>query len=151
MGDENYTSLTLEIMARSEAQRKNLSGATEYAEAALRSIESSRAGADGEQLRSSFLATQQDVYAFYTDLLIGMGEHARAFEVNERSRARSLVDMLASSNSVLHEGIAPALLDREGHTRALLSAKGARLLSLGATGGAQAEAKERGSHVGVGV
>jgi hypothetical protein len=59
-----------------------------------------------------------------------LGDTAAAFEAAERSRARSLLDMLADSGANVHEGVDFKLLARERELTTLLNAKGARLLPM---------------------
>ena len=53
-----------------------------------------------------------------------------ALEVNERARARSLLDILTEARANIREGVSPALLDEEQSLRHLLAAKSERRLRL---------------------
>jgi CHAT domain-containing protein/Tfp pilus assembly protein PilF len=130
IGDRSYEALSLETIARAESDGGNLPAARLRMEEALRLTEESRGAANSEQLRASFFATQQDSYAFYVDLLMRLGDTAAALQANERSRARSLLDMLASSGAGIREGVDPKLLARERDLSDRLNAKGSRLLPL---------------------
>src|SRR5260370_640267 len=110
-------------------------------------IEETGKGPNSDQLRASFFATRQDSYGFYIDLLMrmrgtGPGEpfEALALEANERSRARSLLEMLAESGTDIRQGVDPKLLEREREISSLLNAKGTRLLPLIGRNDAQAAA-----------
>lgn len=70
--------------------------------------------------RASFLATVQNVYQVYIDVLMQQhwnepqrGFDALAVAVSERQRARSLLDLLAESRADLRQGVAAALIERE--------------------------------------
>jgi CHAT domain-containing protein len=130
MGDRNAEAVSLELLARAESDRGNLAEARLRTEEALRLIEENRRGTDSQQLRASFFATRQDTHTFYIDLLMRMGHHALALEASERSRTRSLVEMLTESGAQIRQGVDPKLLDREREISNLLNARGARLLPL---------------------
>ena len=130
IGDGTDEALSLETIARAESDRGHLPAARQSMEEALRLTEQNRGGTSNDQLRASFFATRQDSYAFYVDLLMRMGETEAALQANERSRARSLLDMLAASGTDIREGVDPKLLTRERDISDRLNAKGARLLPL---------------------
>ena len=84
-------------------------------------------------------ATRQGGYSFYIDLLMRTGAEALALETSERSRARSLLEMLGASATEIRQGVDPNLLERERDLSNRLNAKGARLLALSATSPQAAE------------
>jgi len=130
MGDRSYEAVSLETIARAESDRGNLAAARQRMHEALRLTEENRGTANSEQLRASFFATRQDSYAFYIDLLMRMGDTEGALQANERSRARSLLDMLAASGADVRAGVDPKLIARQRDISDRLNAKGARLLPL---------------------
>ncbi len=130
IGDRSSEALSLETIARAESGLGNLAAARSPMEEALRLTEENRGATNSEQLRASFFATRQDSYAFYIDLLMRMGDTQAALQANERSRARSLLDMLAASGTDIRQGADPKLLARERDVSDRLNAKGARLLPL---------------------
>lgn len=130
IGDRADEALSLETIARAESDRGHLPAARSRMEEALRLTEENRGATNSDQLRASFFATRQDSYAFYVDLLMRMGDTEAALQANERSRARSLLDMLAASGTDIREGVDSKLLARERDISDRLNAKGARLLPL---------------------
>ena len=130
IGDRTDEALSLETIARAESDRDHLPAARQSMEEALRLTEQNRGATNSDQLRASFFATRQDSYAFYVDLLMRMGDTEAALQANERSRARSLLDMLAASGTDIREGVDPKLLARERDLSDRLNAKGSRLLPL---------------------
>ena len=132
LGDRTLEALALEAIGRAENAAGDLAKARQHLGEALRITESARTGVDSQQLRASFFATRQDAHGTYIDLLMRMGEGALALESSERSRARSLLEMMASSASAIREGADAKLLERERDISNLLNAKGGRLLELNA-------------------
>lgn len=130
IGDRDHEALSLETIARAESDRGHLPAARSRMEEALHLTEENRGATNSEQLRASFFATRQESYAFYIDLLMRLGDTEAALQANERSRARSLLDMLAASGADIRQGVDPKLLDRERDISDRLNAKGARLLPL---------------------
>jgi CHAT domain-containing protein/uncharacterized protein HemY len=129
VGDRSYEAVALEIAARAADAAGNPREARRTIEEALRVTEETRKAADSQQLRASFFATRQDAYEFYVDLLMRTGDAAAALEVHERSRARSLLEMLGDTAMDIREGVDPKLLAREREISALLNGKGTRLLN----------------------
>jgi CHAT domain-containing protein/Tfp pilus assembly protein PilF len=103
----------LQRLARSENNRNHLDKARHYIEEAVRLVESNRSGSASQQLRASYFATNQDLYTLYIDVLMRLGDKAGALHVSERSRSRSLLEMLAESGAGIREGVDAALLERE--------------------------------------
>ena len=130
IGDRDHEALSLETIARAESDRGSLPAARSRVEEALRLTEENRGATNSDQLRASFFATRQESYSFYIDLLMRLGDSEAALQANERSRARSLLDMLAASGTDIREGVDPKLLARERDISDRLNAKGARLLPL---------------------
>ncbi len=124
VGDREVEIATLHGLARIERDQGKLDEAQARIEEALEIVESLRAGVDAESLRASYLAGKQSLYEFYADLLMqrdrhqsGQGYEARALQVVERARARSLLDMLGQSRAEIRRGIAPQLLEQENSVR----------------------------------
>jgi hypothetical protein len=98
-------------------------------ETALKIIESLRTKIASPELRTSYFATVQDSYQFYIDLLMQLhktqpksGYDTKAFEASERSRARSLLELLQEANADIRQGVAPELLQRERNLQQQLDA-----------------------------
>ena len=120
LGDRAGEASTLSGLARVERDAGNFAEARAHIEAALDRIESLRTAVARQELRSSYLASKQDEYGFYIDLLMqlhrrepGRGHDAAALEASERARARGLLEMLVEARADIRGGADPALLDRE--------------------------------------
>lgn len=64
-----------------------------------------------EEIRASFRADHLDFYREYADLLVAQGKKETAFEVLERSRARTLLETLRLAQADLTQGADRSLLE----------------------------------------
>lgn len=81
-------------------------------------------------VRAEFRARHTDYYFNYADLLVEGNNPELAFEVLERSRARTLLEMLAGAHVDILQGADPALIAKERSLQANLTAKTNRKVSL---------------------
>lgn len=58
-------------------------------------VESLRSGSENQDLRSAYFATKQHYFELYIDVLMHLGDAAGALALNERRRARSLLETIA--------------------------------------------------------
>lgn len=117
-------------MARIERDAGNLSAAQDNIEQAVEKIESLRTGIPGQDLRTAFFSIGRNAYDFNIDLLMRMnsetaspGNLAKAFEISERSRARSLLESLFESRTEIRQGVEAQLLVRERRLQNRLNAR----------------------------
>ncbi len=104
-GDDDGRAAALSWLARSDRAEGRLAEAAASLDEAVAIVESLRAAAPpGGTLRASFLASKQNYFEELVDLLMERhareperGFDARALEVHERSRARSLLDAAAGA------------------------------------------------------
>ena len=89
-------------------------------EKAISAIELTRANIAGQDSRSAFFATHRGTYEAYIDLLMRMhreqptrGYDVQAFQMSQRARARSLLELLNESRTQINQGVVPELLSRE--------------------------------------
>ena len=130
IGDRDTLANSLRGKARAERDLSKLTEARRDAEAALDLVEKVRTNAGGEEARASYLSSTLESYELFIDILMLQHEPAAALETSERSRARSLLEMLSESAADIRQGIDPKLLAREHELTNLLNAKGTRLLPL---------------------
>lgn len=83
-----------------------------------------------EEVRSTFRAKYEANYKDYIDLLVDAKKPDEAFNVVERSRARTLLELLESAQINIHNGCSPQLLRRERSLRGLISTKASYRLEL---------------------
>src|SRR5262245_41533190 len=139
VGDRNGEATTLLGIARAEQKRGNLTQARQTIEQAVGLIESLRTNIAGQELRASYLASRQEFFESYIDVLMQthMQNPAAAFDavalaVSERARARSLLELLKEASADIRQGVDSSLLERERSLQQRLNAKAteqARLLN----------------------
>jgi len=127
MGDRELESLTLYNLAALERDHNGLAAARTLIERSLKIIESLTLDMGARELRASYFATVHQQYEFYIDLLMQLHQQnpsadfgSLALEASERSRARSLLDMLRESGADIRKGVDPQLLEQEQSVRAKL-------------------------------
>jgi CHAT domain-containing protein/Tfp pilus assembly protein PilF len=120
VGDRGGEANTLGNISKVERQQGNLAVALTRIDEAIKIIEDLRTKIISPELRTSYFATQQDIYQFKIDLLMEMHKQnpskeydIKALETADRSRARSLVELLTESKADIRVGIEPKLLARE--------------------------------------
>ena len=118
--DQRGEAESLSALARVQRLQGDLAGAYSTGESSLDVFESLRAKVVSQDMQASYGAKLQDVYAFVTGVLMELdskepsrGHAARALQVSERARARSLIDGLSEARAGIRQGIRPELLDRE--------------------------------------
>jgi len=139
VGDRNGEAITLLGIAHVEQKRGNLPQARQTIEQAVDLIESVRANIASQELRASYLASRQEFFESYIDVLMQMSKQnpAEAFDavalaVSERARARSLLELLKEARADIRQGVDSSLLELERSLRQRLNTKAAeqvRLLS----------------------
>jgi CHAT domain-containing protein/tetratricopeptide (TPR) repeat protein len=130
MGERSGEASTFHHIARVERSRGNLTASRARIEAALNIVESLRNKVVSQELRSSYFAMVQEYFEFYIDLLMQLhqahpsaGHEAEALQAAERTRARSLLEILAESGADIRQGADPALLERARALQQLLNTK----------------------------
>jgi len=113
--------------------------AIELLRRAVEIIELQRSSIDSETGRIGFVGDKQSVYQMLVSLLVADGSDTAAFEYVERSKARALVDLLASQKSVKVEARNPDA----GNTLLKLSQAEADLVALPAPGEREGGARSR--------
>ncbi|WP_255513393.1 leucine-rich repeat domain-containing protein [Tychonema sp. LEGE 07203] len=137
VGDRPGEALTLYNSAKVKGDRGNLIAALTDIEASIKIIENLRTKITNHELRTSYFATVQDYYQFYIHLLMELhktdpksGYDRKAFEASERSRARTLLELLQEANADIRQGIAPELLNRERNLQQQLNALETRRIEI---------------------
>ncbi len=117
-------------LARVERETGDLAKALDRIRSVVDIVESIRTRVFDPRLRASFLAAKQDSYEIYVDTLMASpgappssARIAEALQVNERARARSLLDILNESGADVRVGADPALVEREHRLRDEVNAR----------------------------
>ena len=133
IGDRNADAATLSYLARLERDRGDLVQSRKRIEESLAAIESLRVSVKSQQLRASLVASVRKYYEFEIDVLMRLhqqhpseGFDAAALAASEKSRARSLLEMLAEANAEIRQGVDPQLLERERYLRVVIADKAER-------------------------
>jgi CHAT domain-containing protein/Tfp pilus assembly protein PilF len=89
-------------------------------EEAVQIIELTRANIASPESRTEYFSNSWEPYEAYVDLVMQMhreqprqGHNIQAFEITQRARARSLLELLNESRTQIDQGVAPELLARE--------------------------------------
>jgi CHAT domain-containing protein/tetratricopeptide (TPR) repeat protein len=121
---------TLYKLARAERDLGEIGQALSRMDESIQLIEGLRVKAGGSDLRASYFALVHRNYEQYVDLLMNMGAShpsegfaATALYANERSRARSLLEMLAEARVDFRRDADPALVERADSLERSLDAK----------------------------
>jgi len=129
-GSSNHAE-SLAALASIQRRKQQPDAATRLYEKALNALESQTGRLGGsEETRADFRASHEDYYREYADLLISQKKPELAFDVLERSRARTLLELLASAHMDIRKGGDPALLRRERSLAESISAKSSRRIQL---------------------
>lgn len=135
--DREAEAQTLFYIARAERDSGNIQEARARIESALSIIEALRSNVGTPDLRASYFASVHQHYDLYIDLLMLLhkehpaeGFDATALSVNERARARSLLEMLGKANIEVKGVDDPALAERARDLRQMLATKATQQMQL---------------------
>ncbi|EAW34781.1 DUF2225 domain-containing protein [Lyngbya sp. PCC 8106] len=124
-------------IARVERKKGDLDTALTQIKTAISLIEKTRASKNSLEERLTFFASKQDYYEFYIDLLMELhqqdsskGYNAQALNISERSKARNLLELLASANTDIRKGVDPELVIQERSLQQQLDAVERRRVEL---------------------
>jgi CHAT domain-containing protein/Tfp pilus assembly protein PilF len=97
---------------------------------ALDLLDATGAGAGSAETRMRFAASHRKSYDLAIDLAMRLDDCGKAFELSERARARTFVDLIRGARLDIRRGVDPTLLERERSIRELLNQKQERLTRL---------------------
>ncbi|MBZ5523016.1 MAG: CHAT domain-containing protein [Acidobacteriia bacterium] len=121
----------LEGLAELKQEQGHVAEAAGYYERALGALESQTAALGGSpESAAGFRAKHGDFYRQYAGLLMQLGKPKAAFELWERFRARTLLEMLAVSQMDVSKGADASLLNKEKSLKAGLKEKSERRIHL---------------------
>jgi CHAT domain-containing protein/Tfp pilus assembly protein PilF len=119
IGEKYIQAGALYGIAGAERSLGHLNEARAQIEASLEVIEKVRRSTRSQTLRASYVASKEDSYSLYIDLLMqmnsaspGEGLDGLALQASERARARSLLDTLSQAGTDITQGVDPNLVER---------------------------------------
>ncbi|WP_199246378.1 tetratricopeptide repeat protein [[Phormidium] sp. ETS-05] len=137
VGDKQGEAAALYNLAFTQRSQQQLDAALTNIEAAITIIEDLRSKIISPELRQSYFAENQDAYQFYIDLLMQLhqqqpekGYDIKAFNASERSRARTLLELLVEANADIRTGADPQLLEQERNIEQQINALEVRRIEL---------------------
>jgi CHAT domain-containing protein len=105
--------------------------AAQYYQRSLAALEGQTARLGGtSDVRAGFRAKHESYYHEYVDLLVAQNQPELAFDVLERSRARTLLETLAAAHVDVRQGADPKLVAKERSLQADMKAKFERRINL---------------------
>lgn len=120
LADPQRQGSTYFAIARAERLAGNLKTAERWMRLAIDRIEAIRSAAGYAALQKPYFARKREYYEFLVDLLVELDRQEpgsrwdqRAFEASERSRARSLLETVLSTQLELPQDLDPKLVQRE--------------------------------------
>jgi len=154
IGDLNSAAKYLEGRGRAQQKLGNLAAARKDVEESLSLIETVRARSESQSLRTSYLASKEEAYELYVDVLMQLhakdpsARHdAEALQASERGRARSLLEMLNEAPADIEQGVGVDLVKREREIRQAINAKAQRQIQLTAQNGNKQEIETFGKEI----
>jgi CHAT domain-containing protein/Tfp pilus assembly protein PilF len=137
IGSRNVEAFILLRIAQVEQKRGALTQARQTIEQAVGIIESTRISIAGQGTRASYFAWRREYFESYIDILMEQSRRnpdpavdALALAISERSRARTLLELLAEARADIRHGVDNSLLERERSLRRQLNTKAAAKVSL---------------------
>ncbi len=129
VGDRRGEANTLFNLAWLKHSQGNLQESLSSIEDAIKIVENLRTKVVSQDLRASYFATVQGYYEFYINLLMELhqqhptqGYDVKAFETSDRSRARSLIELLTEARAKITTGVDPQLLAQEQDIKSRIDA-----------------------------
>lgn len=121
--DHQNEAKALYVRALAFQKKGTLDDAIASISGAIDIVETMRGAIVRSELRTSYLATVRRYFDLFIELLEQRGSTAMAFQVSERSHARTLLEGLAESALKIRKGIDPQLLKRQRAVQSELNAK----------------------------
>lgn len=104
---------TMFSLARIFAVNQHLTQAVDTLDEAVKLIEGMRVNLLSEAMRTSYFSHVHDIYAMYVDALLLMNRREDAFNMVERGKARSFLDLLSEAQDDFRAELDPALQAEE--------------------------------------
>lgn len=127
VGDTGILLTTMHNISRAHFSLGSFEAALSAIEESIKKIEELRDNVGSPDLRALYFSEVRKHYDLKTDILmqfnrarLGQGYDVEALLINDRSRARSLIDLLSESRTHLLQGASRELIERERVLRGLI-------------------------------
>lgn len=127
VGDTGTLLTTLYNLSRTHLALGSFEDALSSIKDSIKIIETLRDNVGSPDLRALYFAVVKKHYDLWVDILMqfnrarpGQGYDVEALLVSDRSRARSLIDLLSQSPADLHRAVSAEVLERESDLRGLI-------------------------------
>jgi hypothetical protein len=138
ISDRSGEATALYSLAITHRTLNNLPEALRNIQSAIKIVEDIRGQLISPENRTSYFANVQSYYKFQIDLLMQLhqqnptqGYDKQAFNLTERSKARTLRELLTESKADIRNGVDPQLLQQERDLQAQITALNKRRIDLG--------------------
>ena len=149
VGDTGIWLTTLRNISRAHLSLGSFDAALSVIRDSIKTIENLRVKVGSPDLRALYFAVVRKHYDLLTDILMqlnkarpGQGFDVEALLASDRSRARSLIDLLSEPRADLLQGAATELVESERELRGLISALVQHQMQLSLNGKESAEVAE---------
>ena len=140
LGKRSEEARVLNDLALVHQALNDLPAALQNIQDAISIVEDIRGQLIDPDSRTSYFATVQSYYKLQVDLLMELnqqnpnqGYNIQAFNVTERSKARTLLELLTESKADIRTGVDPQLLQQEREIQSQLTALDKRRIELAST------------------
>ena len=140
VGNRSGEALILSNLARVKRNLNNFAEALQDIQSAIKIVEDIRGQLIAPENRTAYFTSVQNYYKFQIDLLMQLhqqnptqGYNKQAFNLTERSKARTLLELLTESRADIRNGVAPQLLQQEQDLQTQLTALDKRRIDLSNT------------------
>ena len=137
IGSRSGEASVLNDLALVQQSLNDLPSALQNIQAAITIVENIRGQITDPDSRTSYFASVQKYYKLQVDLLMELdqqnpnqGYNIQAFNVTERSKARTLLELLTESRADIRNGVDPQLLQQEREIQTQLTALDKRRIEL---------------------
>lgn len=131
--DKNQEAILSYRKARVLRNLKRIPEAKQNIETAISLVEKFRGTIPDQRLRASYFATAQQYYQLYIEILLSENAPnavSAAFELSERSRARSLLELLRQAKVDIRASIDPTLIAEERRLTELITGRSRQLTAM---------------------
>ena len=136
-GGDPQKAFALSRLALVHQSLNDLPAALQSIQVAITIVEDIRGQLTDPDARTSYFATVQEYYKLQVELLMQLhqqnpsqGYNSQAFNVTERSKARTLLELLTESRADIRTGVDPQLLQQEQDIQSQLAALDKRRIEL---------------------